>query len=273
MDACGTPYRHAEHAGNFADLFKHTLLIALLTALRAHGAPLVYIESHAGAGRYTLGPSRTRHLAGLATPGDSPHPASWARLVAMTQGTDERMAYPGSPWLAARLLGPRDRLVLVERAERPWRRLVTLFAGDARVECRLDDGYHAVPDLLPPAVTPGLLLIDPPYAREGETEDVLSLLAVARTRWPQGTLAIWYPRRGDGVAGRLHAGLRARFTDGAVDCWIERRGPAAHGMRGCGVVLINPPGGFTSGWEATGSWLATRLFRGGTALGGIGRLA
>ncbi len=262
-------YRHADHAGNFADLFKHTLLIALLDALRATGEPLVYLESHAGAGRYTPGTPSTRRLAALASFARDASPAPFVRLLAECDTTGARPVYPGSPWLAARLLGSRDRLGLVERATAPRRALETLFADDPRVTCRPGDGFDAVLDLLPAGTRRGLLLADPPYVGSREGDAVLQLLVEARERWPSGTLAAWYPRRDDGIASRLREGVRTHDLHAAYDCWIERASPVTGDMRGCGVLVINPPRGFARDWHAVGVWLAERLFVEGAGRGGV----
>lgn len=263
-----TDYRHAEHAGNFADLFKHTLLTGLLTALRARGEPLVYLESHAGAGRYTLGHTRAQRMRELVDRASPPPPPLFATLLELLEWRAGQCVYPGSPWIASRLLGPNDRLHLVEQDADTLLSLTALFTGDTRIKSLAGDGLRRVIELMPTASRPGLLLVDPPYVRERERDAVTRLLNEAVARWPAGTIAAWYPRRGDGIAPHLHEGLCARAEEQKIDCWIDRPATSKNRMRGCGVVIINPPSGFARKWKSVGEWLAGRLFAEGAGRSG-----
>lgn len=264
-----THYRHADHAGNFADLFKHALLITLLAELRRDDERLVYLESHAGAGRHAVTETRVRRLRDLARNADRNVPRPLLRIAGALARADERWRYPGSPWLAAEQLGSKDRLCLVEREPGPLERLRALFDADPRVTCISGDGFHEIPDRLPDAGTRGLLLVDPPYVEQDEPDAVARLLQKVHSRWPVGSLAAWYPRRDDDCASRL-ARLMTQSADVlSIDCWLEIAPRHGVGMHGCGVWLVNPPPGFASAWRPVGQWLAERLGRNGIGRCGI----
>lgn len=248
-------YRHAFHAGNFADVLKHAVLVALLRQLQRRPKPLCYLETHAGAGLFRLDAAEARRsgeaaggirrLQGLAPA--SPALAAYLRLVRALPGNEDGIrCYPGSPLVAASLLGAADRLVLAELVPAAAEALRRLFRGNARVAVHCRDGWEALGALLPPEPRRGLLLIDPPYEAPDDFDRVVSGLELAHRRWPVGVLAAWYPVKDRralrafirrvaaaplGAGGVLAAELSVRPDDN----------PA--GLNGSGMLIVGPPWG------------------------------
>src|SRR5882724_6172908 len=242
-------YRHAFHAGNFADVFKHAILTGLLEALQTKQTPFCYFDTHAGAGRYDLRGDAARktreHEDGvLRMLGATRLPASLhiylnlVRAMNATSGPHDLAVYPGSPLIASLLLREHDRAVLCETQDDEAEKLKALFAGDARIGVHRRDGYAALAALLPPKERRGLVLIDPPFeAQEDEFRSIEAALAQAYARWPTGIYAIWYPIK-------LHpdnSSLR---------------------LNGCGIVIINPPWKFERILEELLPVLREHLVRG-----------
>ncbi len=206
-------YRHAYHAGNFADVLKHTVLFALLEALQAKPAPYCFVDTHAGSGSYALdsveagktgeyrdGIGRLLSLVPLPQDAaiDTPLPPllrRWLDMLLALPGNDGQLRrYPGSPLLAAQMMRADDAAQLCELHEEEAARLRSLFHHDARVHVHHRDGYEALKALLPPRQKRGLVLIDPPYeAQEGEYQAIQAALKLALQRWPGAIYAVWYP--------------------------------------------------------------------------------
>lgn len=245
-------YRHAFHAGNFADVFKHAILIGLLEALKAKPAAFCYVDTHAGRGRYDLRgehAERTReHADGvqrlLAADGLPPLLARYVELVRDFDGTrgGTLAQYPGSPLIASRLMREQDRAILCELHEEDAAALRAALHGDARFAVHRRDGYAALKALLPPAQKRGLVLIDPPFEAADEFASLAERLMSAYRKWPTGLYAVWYPIKDErevaAFARRLASGgmanvLRAELRLSEV--------PAAGRLAGSGMVIVNPP--------------------------------
>jgi 23S rRNA (adenine2030-N6)-methyltransferase len=247
-------YRHAFHAGNFADVFKHTILVGLLQALKDKPAPFCYFDTHAGAGSYDLrGSEATKtgeFAAGVARVLDatSPPPPLRTYLDLLNALNGERSGnaittYPGSPLIAARLMRATDRAVLCELQRDEAAALKALFASDARVGVHNRDGYAALGALLPPKERRGLVLIDPPFeTQDDEFRAVEAALKTAHARWPTGIYAIWYPikrREATRPFLRWFAAQGTRKTLVAELMLHPDDSPLR--LNGCGMVIINPP--------------------------------
>ncbi len=193
-------YRHAFHAGNFADVMKHAALVAALERLTEKDRPLFLLDTHAGRGRYDLAATGGEAAGGiarvLAAGLDDTHPAL-ARYLAIVRGMNEgdRLgSYPGSPMIEAAFMRAGDRAAFCELLTGEADALRRLFRGDARVGVHCRDGFEALAALLPPPEKRGLALIDPPYEeQERDLERVAEALVAAAARWPQGALMAWYP--------------------------------------------------------------------------------
>jgi 23S rRNA (adenine2030-N6)-methyltransferase len=249
-------YRHAFHAGNYADVLKHALLVRLVRALQRKEKGFVFVDTHAGGGRYDLsraarGDSRARQpewpggIGRLWGRADAPPEVQdylgIVRRYDRSQGnlTASPRFYPGSPRLV-RLIGrPQERLELWEKHPAECAALRKGFSGERRVSVHEADGYGAMAACLPPAERRALVLVDPPYEAPQEWSEVSAALGAGISRFPGGTYAVWYPLTGrarmDGFLGWLEG---AGVPSLAAELVME---PDAAGMRGCGVAVVNPP--------------------------------
>ncbi len=246
-------YRHACHAGNFADVVKHVVLVAVLTRLVQKDRPLFYFDTHAGRARYDLGSRDTaaeaaRGILRLAAADPKGMPAPIRRYLELVRGFDTAndavpRIYPGSPCIARALLRPDDHAALCDIEPGEARLLGQEFRGDRRFAIHCRDGFEALAALLPPREKRGLVLIDPPYEEQlTDLERVADALAGTALRWPQGVLAGWYPIKLAPVIARFHrrlldAGLRRVL---AVELCVHPDDSRA-GLNGSGILLVNPP--------------------------------
>ena len=247
-------YRHAYHAGNFADVFKHALLIVLIEALKLKPKPLCYIDTHAGAGAYNLHADFSQktgeYTEGVMRVLAQPRvPAPLEPYVELVRGLNPNASdhaldlYPGSPLIAAKLLRESDRLLLCEMQEEESAALRTTFASDARVAVHQRDGYAALNALLPPKERRGLILIDPPFEQqEHEFATIEAALARAFEKFATGVYAVWYP-----IKLRTHVAPFHRWLRG---CGLEKiliaellLHPDDSNLRlnGCGLAIVNTP--------------------------------
>lgn len=250
-------YRHQFHAGNYADVFKHVLLLQLLRAMQRKEKGFLYLDTHAGRGGYDLteaplGPGgRTREPewpggVGRVWPVNSGPLAEYAALArdfnrTRGGGGAEPHYLPGSPWIAALVARPQDRLAFCELRPDEAEALELAFGRDKRVKVHALDGYTALKAMLPPPEKRALVLIDPPFEAQGEFDAIGRGLGEALRRFPSGVYAVWYPiteraRAEDflrGVGGRGRPALVAELRI-AADA-------AAVRMKGCGLLVLNPP--------------------------------
>lgn len=246
-------YRHAYHAGNFADVLKHAVTVAVLSRMQERPKPLCYVESHAGAGLYRLDSpealrSREADTGILRLSGASPRRAPLATyleiVAALPENKEHLRAYPGSPLIAAGLLGEDDRLVLVEAVPEEAAALRRLFRHDHRVAVHCRDGWEALGALLPPTPRRGLLLVDPPYEAPDDLRRIVAGLGLARRRWPVGVLAAWYPIKDRRTLRSFYRELGAAGLGGLLRAELSVRpddNPA--GLNGSGMVIASPPWG------------------------------
>ena len=271
-------YRHIYHAGNFADVFKHVVLVQLLRALRRKETPFCVLDTHAGTGRYDLRSDeaqKNREFAGgvlrLFECGDRPDAiADYLELVsAENGGGDEILEYPGSPRLIRALLRPRDRLILSELHKADYAQLKQLFAGDAQVAVHLHDAYQSLKAFLPPREKRGLVLIDPPYERKDEYQRVVASLQTAYARWPTGIFAVWYPVMSRSLVRRFHDAVAATGVRRILRIELHREDEAVGiGFIGTGLLIVNPPWSLQQELELVVFWLWKCLSHdaGGTAV-------
>lgn len=249
-------YDHAYHAGNFVDVTKHLVLLAVLEARREEPG-LRYLDTHAGAGRYALqsaaarrsGEAREGIVALLDNPG-SPPPLGAQYLAAVRGDSQSRQLYPGSPLWAARILDNPRALQLCEQVPAVADRLQRVLPG-ARVQ--VGDGYAWLLGRLD--ARPAVVLIDPPYERRDELQRAIECLAEARQRAPKATFLLWYPLKADGLDVRLLRLWRAAGLPAGqrVEC---RAVPPDHppGLHGGGVCLLNPPPGLRNSLDPVLRW-------------------
>ncbi len=268
-------YRHAFHAGNFADVFKHVALLGLLDALRAKPSPFCYVDTHAARGIYDLRGDEAQRTGEyrdgverllLATD----LPTALADYVARirTFGVDDNgslVRYPGSPLLAREMLREHDGAILCEVQPDEAAALRVALRGDARCAVHERDGYAALKALLPPAQKRGLVLIDPPFEAQGaEFETIQNALATAFTRWPNAIYAVWYPIKRRETIVPFHRWLAAHAgnADVLVAELLLHADNSPLRLAGCGLAIVNPPWRFDAALQA---WLptATSLLAGG----------
>lgn len=235
-------------------MVKHVVLAMLIEHLKAKPAPFMYLDTHAGRGRYDLShaqPQRSgEYLGGIgrllkapvaALP---PEVAAYMKLVRESAGADRSpiTAYPGSPLIVERLRRPTDRLVLVEKHSGEAAALREAIARSRRVTVLEQDGYAALKGQLPPAERRGLVLIDPPYEAETEFDAVLEALLTGHERWPTGMYCVWYPQSERAGNVRFHRELRESGIRRILDAQFSvLPADSAVGMQGCGLVIVNPP--------------------------------
>ena len=249
-------YRHAFHAGNHADVLKHVAVLALCDALTAKPAPVFALDTHAGRGLYQLdgasaqktneaddGVSRL-----IAEAPKHPAIARYLSAIKACRVAHGAASYPGSPWLLAHALREDDRIAACELQQEEAAQLAQVFARDARVAVHARDGYAAVKAMLPPRIgevrfNRGLVLIDPPYeAQLDEFDAALGALREAATRWPQATLALWYPikrRRALQPFYRRAATLPGKSV--LVCELLVRPDDSQLRMNGSGLAIVNAP--------------------------------
>jgi 23S rRNA (adenine2030-N6)-methyltransferase len=245
-------YRHAFHAGSFADVVKHAVLARIVAHLKEKPAAFRVIDTHAGAGLYDLsGPeaSRTgewrdgiaRLLAADLAPAVRALLGPYLDAVVSFNSGARLTAYPGSPVLVQGLLRAQDTLVACELEPAAAQALAARMRGDDRVKAVAIDGYVALNAYVPPKERRGLVLVDPPFEQPGEFERLAEGLARAHRKWPTGIYALWYPikdtRETEGFARRI-AGLGiARILRAELN--VAGRGDDR--LRGTGLILVNPP--------------------------------
>jgi 23S rRNA (adenine2030-N6)-methyltransferase len=265
-------YRHAFHAGNFADVVKHAVLARILVHLAAKPAPYRVIDTHAGAGRYDLaGPEALRGGEwhdGIGRVRDAAFDAPVRLLlapyldaVAACNPPGRLAVYPGSPAIVQHLLRSQDRLVACELEPGAAAALAREFAGDRRIKTIAFDGWTALNAYVPPKERRGLVLIDPPYEDAGDFPRLVRRLEAAHRKWASGVYLIWYPIKERGPADALARDLRrsgiAKVLSAEVTVAPPPRvvrtpasgtgessqdtPPRSAPLTGCGLVVVNPP--------------------------------
>jgi 23S rRNA (adenine2030-N6)-methyltransferase len=247
-------YRHAFHAGNYADVVKHVILAMLIEHLKAKPAPFMYLDTHAGRGRYDLShaqPQRSgEYLGGIGrllkvpAAGLPAEVAAYLDIVRRSAGPERSpiTAYPGSPLIVELLRRPTDRMVLVEKHASEAAALREAIGRARRVTVLEQDGYAALKAQLPPVERRGLVLIDPPYESESEFDAVVAALMQGQERWPTGMYCVWYPQSERAGSLRFHRELRESGIRRVLDAQLSVLPPdSAVGMQGCGLAIVNPP--------------------------------
>ncbi len=253
-------YRHRYHAGNFADVFKHTLLMSLLGALSRKDTPWCFVDTHAGAGRYALGSQSAEATGewrdGVGRLGDGRGaPAIVQAYLALAH---DARRYPGSPAIAASLARPADRVVCCEKVAEV---AAELRANVPRAIVHVRDGYEA-DSLLPPAERRGLVLVDPAFESRTEFDALGDFLKRAVGRFANGTYAAWYPLKNRHAAERFARRAGTGSGRPALVATFDNGAPGEGQMHSCGMLVLNPPFGFDDEARAVLAWLATRLAQG-----------
>lgn len=272
-------YRHVFHAGSFADVLKHAILARILVYLTRKDAPLRFIDTHAGAGRYDLtGPEGVRSpewregIARVLTARPDGLVAQllepYLRAVGPSDGEGRPASYPGSPAIAQTLLRAGDRIALCETHPEERAGLVAALGRDSRLSIVGTDGYLALNAYVPPKERRGLVLIDPPFEQADENDRVAKSLGRAIRKWPTGVYMVWRPiRDAAGDAHFLNA-VRALGAPNILRLELDV-GPGAVGEHGqrplarAGLLIVNPPHPLIEEARVLMPWLARLLVRDG----------
>jgi 23S rRNA (adenine2030-N6)-methyltransferase len=251
-------YRHAFHAGNFADVMKHAVLARLVEHLKQKDKPFRLLDLHAGIGLYDLEAGEAERtgewregVGRLYGEGGAPVPlpkpaeallAPWRKAVAAVNDGTRLARYPGSPEIARRLAREEDRLAFNELHEEDFAALKTRFAREGRVQVTAMDAWTAVKALLPPPERRGLVLIDPPYEAAGEAAKAVAGLAEAHRRFATGILCLWYPVKAQAEADALVRRAGALGLPKTLRAEISvRRADTNARLNGSGLIVVNPP--------------------------------
>jgi 23S rRNA (adenine2030-N6)-methyltransferase len=243
----GLNYRHVYHAGNFADVLKHFILVELIKSLKQKEKPFFYLDTHAGRGMYDLssvaamktreadaGIKRLQSLARI--------PAELIDYLAVVKACQGSPAdYPGSPMLVRKLMRPGDRMALTELHLQDYTSLQTLFSRDRQVLTFHQDAYQSLRALLPPTPRRGLILIDPAFEVTDEFSQIIKGLKEALLRFQNGIYAVWYPIKDRFEVTQFMRKLKA-LGQPLLNITLQ---PSANietdRLNESGVVIINPP--------------------------------
>jgi 23S rRNA (adenine2030-N6)-methyltransferase len=246
-------YRHAFHAGNFADVFKHAIFARVLTHLARKDSPFRILDTHAGTGIYDI-TGETANRTGEAQDGigriwgrDLPAVLTeflspYIKTVAALNEAGKLRLYPGSPEVARRLSRPQDRIALCELHPDDHALLRAAMAWDARVTTLALDGWTALNAQVPPKERRGVVLIDPPFEKPGELQRLASSLARAHAKWPTGTYMLWYPIKNPLDTDDFARAIRQLNLPSTLrtELWIRApREPQR--LNGNGLIIVNPP--------------------------------
>ncbi len=272
-------YRHAFHAGNHADVLKHTAYVAVLRHMAQKDKGMRIIDTHAGAGGYSL-ESRYAQQGGEFEAGIArlwgrddlpPALADYVGLVRQFNSGGKLQQYPGSPALAQLLLRPQDQLRLFEMHPTDHKILASYLGGQPGIEVGLGDGFAALKAQLPPPTRRGVVMIDPSYEIKTDYARVLAALREALTRFPEAVVLIWLPQVRILEAQTLPQRLKATADAQARKGWllatltVGTTDEKGFGMFGSQVFVANPPHTLREALAPALPWLAEHLGTPGVA--------
>jgi 23S rRNA (adenine2030-N6)-methyltransferase len=271
-------YRHAFHAGGFADVFKHAILARILVYMTRKETPLRFIDTHAGAGRYDLMSAEAtrspewregvaRVLMARPLPPVAELLSPYLGAVGPHDAEGRPASYPGSPAIAQTLMRAQDRIALCEANADERMKLIAALGRDPRLSIVGTDGYVALNAYLPPKERRGVVLIDPPFEAPDEAGAVERALGRAIRKWPTGTYVTWRPIREAQADARFLNSiaalgapniLRLQLDVGLGPLGADGQEPLAR----AGLLIVNPPHTLIEEARALMPWLATTLGRG-----------
>ena len=261
-------YRHSFHAGNFADVLKHIILIKILEHLKKKDKPFCCIDTHAGPGEYALDEGyalKNREfengIGKLWQRDDLPDSvANYVNIIKKFNNTDELIRYPGSPLIIKQFLRNKDRLFLYELHSTEIELLNLAVTRDRRVKLFHADGLKNVLGLLPPNEHRGMILIDPSYEIKSDYNLVIETLIQMHKRFATGTYALWYPVV---VRSRNKQLEKAIKNSGIKNVQLFELGIKTdtheHGMTASGMIVVNPPWTLAADIQQILPWLADVL--------------
>jgi len=247
-------YLHSFHAGNFADVLKHSVSAHILGYLTDKPKPVFYLDTHSGTGAFSLQENEAQktqeYLNGIAKLWDLPKSEikelpglvkDYLELIKDFNLTNDLQTYPGSPWFAKTILREHDRLSLFELHPREFKSLLQNIRGDRRIKAFQKDGFHACVSQLPPKERRGYVLMDPPYEVKQDYQTATDTLIKAHAKFATGTYALWYP-----VVDRYRIDKIEKdfIKSGIKNIQLFELGIAEdkeNGMTSSGMIVINPP--------------------------------
>ncbi len=273
-------YRHHYHAGNFADVLKHAVLVRIVRAMQRKERGFLYVDTHAGRGRYDLESAargdtlerKPEWPEGIGRLWDRTRlPDVLADYVAQVKAFDQKLGnlettprfYPGSPRLVRALARPQDRLSLFEKQHDEAGALRAEFARTSGVGIQSADGYAGLKGQLPPPEKRALVLIDPPFESKDEFAQVARAVGDALKRSPAATIVVWYPLTERARVDAFFADLTMLALPPTFTFELTVVGPLhPMKMKGSGLVVINPPWELDRELAPAGTWLAEILAQG-----------
>jgi 23S rRNA (adenine2030-N6)-methyltransferase len=265
-------YRHAYHAGNFADVMKHATLTLVLNHMKQKEKPFFLLDTHAGAGMTDLTGEEARKTGewrdgiGRVLAQDKPHELLRPyldTLAALGCQTLDPKQYPGSPLIARQLARPQDRMAFCELHPDDARTLKGHFHDVKRAKVLELDGYSALKSMLPPPERRGIILIDPPYEDRSEFEQIMQEIKRFMQRFATGIYMIWYPVKDPSISGAFLDHLERHGPQKTLRAeLLVRADNDPTRMSGSGLVIINPPWKLDEQLQEVNSWLAKILARG-----------
>ncbi|WEF12212.1 23S rRNA (adenine(2030)-N(6))-methyltransferase RlmJ [Pectobacterium actinidiae] len=266
-------YRHSFHAGNHADVLKHTVQSLIITALKEKEKPFLYLDTHAGAGRYQLSGEHAErtgeYLDGIAKiwqRDDIPAELEpYMQAVRTYNHNGQLRYYPGSPLIARQLLREQDKLHLTELHPSDFPLLRNEFQKDSRTKVLRDDGYQQLKSQLPPLSRRGFMLIDPPYELKTDYQAVVKGIQEGHKRFGTGVFALWYPVVLRQHIKRMLKDLEATGIRNILQIELAVRPDSdRYGMTASGMIVINPPWKLAVQMKSVLPWLHSVLVPEGT---------
>lgn len=244
-------YRHLYHAGNFADVVKHVVLIVLLQALQRKEAPFCFLDTHAGIGLYELESAEAQKkqeyengIAKLFAESSETLPAAihdYLTIVRQYNAGNHLSIYPGSPYIAGQLLRSQDQMILCELHPADYLALKENMRGAKSVAIHHIDAYLAMKAFIPPKQKRGLVLIDPPFEITHEFEKITHALEKALTHWRGGNFMVWYPLKNKSAVADFYRDIQQLQAEYCILHFSLTTEVAPGKLSACGILLINPP--------------------------------
>lgn len=251
-------YRHAFHAGNHADVLKHTVLMLVLDYVTQKDKPFLYVDTHSGAGLYDLhedwADKNREYETGIARIWQQ-ESVNWPqgmltylRAIQDLNPHGELREYPGSPWLAQSMLREQDKARLFELHRNEYQNLHALFARNKQINTEQRDGFQSLGAVLPPAERRAVVLIDPSYEVKADYQTVVQAVKAAHKKFATGVYLIWYPVVNRKWANKLERDFMDSGMRNILLAELAVRADAEEsGMTASGMIVINPP------WQLTDS--------------------
>ena len=272
-------YRHAYHAGNFADVLKHAVLVAALDHLRRKDTPLFLLDTHSGPGRYPVRSKEAtktneiedgffRLLSAWGQPNFPLPVVPYLSAVLHPAGVQDPKegrhglkSYPGSPQLIAAKTRRKDRFLAYEFNAEEHPALAELVSAYAGTQARHGDGYKALLALVPPREKRGLVLIDPPFEEKDEFARLAATFGAAYRKWATGVYLIWFPIKDRAEVERFYGEVSNLGISKllAIEFDVDRKEP---GLSACGLLFANAPHSIETEWPPVFDWLVRTLAQG-----------